>query len=151
MAQLGESVETIEELQSGGQAIRRILVVDDNHVNQLVATKMLEALGYACETVDSGQECMAALSQEDYTLVFMDVEMPGLTGPEVTEQIRAKKGRNSAVPIIGLTAATSAADNRRCLNSGMNTVVTKPFRREDIAKVLARYLPRGASQEDKAR
>jgi two-component system sensor histidine kinase/response regulator len=142
------------------QALRRgrVLVVEDNIVNQKVAVKMLEREGYRVDVAANGLEAVEAVAQFPYMLVFMDCQMPEMDGYEATREIRrreamgkrpeAHQGAESSgfaspasrhVPIIAMTANALCGDRERCLKAGMDDYVAKPVRREDLEGVLARW------------
>jgi len=124
-------------------AAPRVLLVDDNPINQLVAREMLASLGVDVDTAADGEEALARLALGAYALVFMDVMMPRLDGLEATRQWRRHEERARArrVPIVALTANAMAADRERCLAAGMDDYLAKPVRREQLAQMLARWLP----------
>jgi len=125
----------------------RILVAEDNAVNQHVAKGMLEWLGHRVDIVENGREALAALELADYDLVLMDVHMPVMDGYEAARCIRARDGsscRNAAVPVIALTANALSGDREACLVAGMTDYLSKPITRESLAEVLARNLGRPA-------
>ena len=119
----------------------RVLLVDDNAINQLVAREMLLSLGVQVDTANDGADALVRLAAADYALVFMDVMMPVLDGLAATRQWRAREqaeGRQR-VPIVALTANAMAADRERCLADGMDDFLAKPVQREQFAAVLARW------------
>ena len=120
----------------------RILLVEDNKVNQKVALGMLGKLGYRAECADVGTDALRLLAQKDYDLVFMDVQMPGMGGLEVTERLRAGDAgdRNRGVAIIAMTAHATRQDRRACLDSGMNDYVAKPISSQRIEEAMTRVL-----------
>ncbi|OQW66378.1 MAG: hypothetical protein BVN29_07945 [Nitrospira sp. ST-bin5] len=118
----------------------RLLVVDDNLVNQKVAVKMLEKLGYRVDVAGNGNEGLAALSRHAYTLVFMDCQMPELDGFETTRMIRAHEQPGTHLPIIAMTANAMEGDREHCLSSGMDDFVSKPVKSQDLHRVLTQWL-----------
>jgi CheY-like chemotaxis protein len=125
----------------------RILVAEDNAVNQHVAESMLEWLGHRVDLVGNGREALVALEQADYDLVLMDVHMPVMDGYEAMRCIRARDAstcRNAAVPVIALTANALSGDREACLAAGMTDYLSKPITREGLAEALARNLGRQA-------
>jgi CheY-like chemotaxis protein len=119
-----------------------VLIAEDNAVNQLVITKMLERLGCRVETVVNGVEAVAAVRRTPYHIVFMDVQMPDLDGLEATAAIRAlPMAERRSVWIIALTASAFDEDVRRCRDAGMNDFVAKPVRPADLDACLARVPP----------
>jgi len=114
----------------------RVLVVEDNVVNQKVALRVLANLGINAQLAEDGAEAVARLKSEPFDLVFMDCQMPVMDGYEATAGIRAF----SQVPIIAMTAHALAGDRERCLLSGMDDYITKPIKREVVAAALERWL-----------
>lgn len=120
----------------------RILIVDDNATNRMVATKIIEKLGYHADTVESGHEALRALEADDYHLVFMDCQMPELDGLQATRMIRqgTPSLRNQSVIVVAMTAHAMKGDRELCLEAGMNDYLTKPVRPLEVATVLSRWL-----------
>jgi two-component system, sensor histidine kinase and response regulator len=111
----------------------RILVVDDNAVNQCLAVLLVEKQGHSVATARTGREALAVLAWEPFDLVLMDVQMPDIDGFEATRAIRAEESRTGKhLPIIAMTAHTMPGDRDRCLAAGMDGYVTKPFRMQDL-------------------
>ena len=129
---------------SPGAHAARVLVAEDNPVNQKVARMLLERCGCAVDVVDNGDLAVAALTARDYDLVLMDCQMPVLDGFEATRRIRALPSPANAVVVVALTANALVGDRERCLAAGMNDYLPKPVRREALAELLARYLPESA-------
>jgi CheY-like chemotaxis protein len=123
--------------------VPRVLVVDDNPINQLVAREMLLSLGVEVETAEHGADALARLERSSYALVFMDVMMPVLDGLATTRAWRELEGRTGRrrLPVVALTANAMASDRERCLEAGMDDYLAKPVRREQLAQMLARWLP----------
>jgi signal transduction histidine kinase/CheY-like chemotaxis protein len=113
---------------------RRILVAEDNVVNQKVAARMLEKLGYTCEVVSDGQQALAESAGPQYDAILMDCQMPEMDGYEATRRIRQRDGAN--VPIIAMTANALAGDRERCLAAGMDDYLAKPVQLKDLAEKL---------------
>ena len=126
------------------QSKRRVLVVDDNVVNQKVTLRQLEKLGFHGDAVGSGIEALDALGRIAYDLVLMDCQMPEMDGYEATAEVRRREGDARRTPIVALTAAASDSDRTRCLDSGMDDFVTKPVRETELADALQRWMPRCA-------
>ena len=120
----------------------RILVADDNQVNQLVAKRILERFGYAADFVSNGIEALAAVERQAYDVVFMDVQMPEMNGHEATERIRATLPADRQPWVIALTAGTLEGDREICLQHGMNDFLSKPIRFSDLEQSLKRVPPR---------
>ncbi|HWE55076.1 MAG TPA: response regulator [Acidimicrobiales bacterium] len=118
-----------------------ILLVEDNRMNQLVATKVLEKLGHRFDIANDGEEAVAAVAAKPYDLVLMDCEMPHMDGFEATGIIRRSESPDRHLPIIAMTAAAMEGDRDRCLAAGMDDYLTKPIRIDILAETIARWLP----------
>jgi signal transduction histidine kinase/FixJ family two-component response regulator len=130
---------------------RRILVVEDNLVNQEVARGLLEGLGHRCDIVPGGEEALAALHRQRYEAVLMDCQMPGMDGFSATRAIRELEAGGvlapPRIPIIAVTAHALAGDRERCLDAGMDDYLSKPFTLESLAAALQGILDRGQRAE----
>ncbi len=120
----------------------RVLVAEDNPVNQTVTVRMLERLGFAADVVGTGQEAAAAARRQVYDAILMDGQMPGMDGYEATARIREFEGPVRHTPVIALTASAMRADRERCLAAGMDDYVAKPMSPEQLEVVLARWVPK---------
>jgi PAS domain S-box-containing protein len=118
----------------------RILVAEDNAINQLVITHELAALGYEVVAVNNGVEALETLEQQAFDLVLMDCQMPEIDGYEASRRIRASPGEIRRIPIVALTAHALKEDLERCLAAGMNDTITKPFREDVLRQKLERWL-----------
>jgi CheY-like chemotaxis protein len=115
----------------------RILLAEDNQVNQRLATRLLEKRGHEVIVVENGQEALAALEQSSFDLVLMDVQMPLVDGIEATLAIRAKEtGTSFHQRVIALTAYAMKGDQERCLAAGMDGYLSKPIRPQDLDVLL---------------
>ena len=133
-----------DELPSKG----RILVVEDNPVNQLVATGLLRALGYRTTTADDGLAAIEAARAGEFDAILMDVQMPRMDGYTATREIRTHEtGRR--LPIIAMTAAAVEGERERCLDAGMDDYLTKPVDAARLAETLDRWVAPGASYADR--
>jgi CheY-like chemotaxis protein len=127
----------------------RILLAEDNQVNQRLATRMLEKRGHVVEVAGNGKEAMQALERRSYDLVLMDVQMPEMDGMEATSRIRAKErlsgGRQR---VVALTAHAMKGDEEKCLAAGMDGYLTKPIRPEELDQLLEKCMEKAAVQND---
>jgi PAS domain S-box-containing protein len=126
----------------------RILVAEDNPVNQLVAVRILEKLGYRADVAANGSEAVDALMRIDYAAVLMDCQMPEMDGFEATREIRRRQGGLRRTPVIAMTAAAAREDRERCVEADMDDYVSKPVRTEELGRVLAEWLPADAPPDD---
>jgi CheY-like chemotaxis protein len=115
----------------------RILVVEDNQVNQLLATVLLSKAGHRIDIAANGLEALDAVSSRPYDLILMDVQMPEMDGVEATKRIRAMAGAARAIPIIAMTANAMKGDRERLLAVGMNDYVSKPIDKEQLFLSIA--------------
>jgi CheY-like chemotaxis protein len=123
----------------------RILVAEDNSVNQKVIISMLKSLGYRADLAASGIEVLEALGRQPYDLIFMDVQMPVMDGLEATRKIRSRfsqfgpKSKKLEPIIIALTAHALKGDKERCIEAGMNDYISKPVKLGDLRAIIEFY------------
>ena len=137
---------TLTQLSHGRDDSRTILLVEDNPINQAVATKMLEKAGHRVTVAGNGQEAIEVMEGCEFDLILMDVQMPVMGGIEATQAIRAREARRSwalagqwkSLPIIAMTAHAMAGDRQRCIEAGMDDYVTKPIKPADLFAAIAR-------------
>jgi CheY-like chemotaxis protein len=136
---------SIQEFRNGQF---RILVAEDNPVNQLLMGEILKNLGYRHEIVANGREALDALRLGDYDLVFMDCQMPDMDGFVATALLRDPSSpvRDHAIPVIALTANAYREDRERCLGVGMDDHLPKPVQPEELVAMLDRWLQRPRRQ-----
>jgi CheY-like chemotaxis protein len=127
-----------QDMNSQSKANLRILLAEDNAVNQMVALRMLERLGYQADTAANGKEVLAALKSRSYDIVLMDVQMPEMDGLEAARLIRSEKVDRPY--IIAMTAHAMKGDREVCLEAGMNDYVSKPVRMEELRAAILRSL-----------
>ncbi|MFF2318351.1 response regulator [Arthrobacter sp. NPDC058097] len=124
-----------------GPSRGRILVVEDNEVNQLVARATVSRLGYAVDVVSNGAEALSATADFRYAAVLMDCHMPVMDGFEATRRIRQRDGRHPRQPIIAMTAGALDGDRERCLAAGMDDYLAKPVDAAALQATLIRWVP----------
>jgi len=120
----------------------RILMVEDNAVNQVVAARLLEKLGCRVDVAANGREAVEMVGLLPYDAIFMDCQMPEMDGFEATQEIRRREGASVHCPIIAMTANAMQGDRERCLDAGMDDYVSKPIRKTDLIEALERRLPK---------
>jgi two-component system sensor histidine kinase/response regulator len=141
-----------ESQRSAGFSGARVLLAEDNEINQQIAVEILRAEGIEVTVVENGRQAVELLSREgeDYHIVLMDIQMPEMDGYEATRQLRANP-RFAALPIIAMTAHALAEERQKAMDAGMTDHVTKPIRPEALFETLRRYAGRGAGAEPIAR
>ena len=131
----------------------RLLLVEDNPVNQKVTLRLLQRFGYEAEVAENGQRALELHEKGGFSAVLMDCQMPVMDGFEATRQIRLREARelsDERIPIIALTANAMSEDRQRVLDAGMDDYLPKPVRAEELAKALVRWCRRDASACDAA-
>ncbi|MDD2850706.1 MAG: response regulator [Desulfuromonadaceae bacterium] len=136
-------IVTRHTVAEAGKRSSRILLAEDNAINQKVAQSILNKLGYKADIVSNGQEAVRALELIHYDLVLMDCLMPYMDGYEATVMIREPLSKviNHAVPIIAMTGNAMKGDREKCLKTGMDDYLAKPVRKEELAGMLQKWLP----------
>ena len=117
----------------------RILIAEDNLMNQKLALQVLKRLGYSAQLAENGQQALDLLQEEEFDLVLMDIQMPVMDGYTTTRHIRNTLKKN--VPIIAMTAHALASEREQCLQAGMNDFMPKPFQIEELQRILRKYTP----------
>jgi PAS domain S-box-containing protein len=119
----------------------QVLVAEDNRVNQLVATRILEKLGHQVTVVDNGREALAAIQAGKFDVIAMDVQMPEMDGLDATIAIRAmEKTTGTHIPIVAMTAHAMKGDRERCLAAGMDAYTSKPIRMRELERAIAEVI-----------
>jgi CheY-like chemotaxis protein len=123
-----------------------VLLCDDNAINQKVAVRLLQQMGYKPDIAGNGIEALAALERQQYDLIFMDVQMPEMDGMEATKAIRERQNDPGNYPhyksniiIVAMTANAMTGDREKCIAGGMDDYLSKPVRPEDVRKVIERW------------
>jgi two-component system, sensor histidine kinase len=142
--QPGESPESRPSEARGLKNKTRLLLVEDNIINQKVAAAMLSKLDFSVDTATNGIEALEALKTNDYALVIMDLQMPVMGGLEAVKAIRNPETGigNPDIPVVAMTANATQEDKDECLNAGMNAFITKPVMMQDLQDVLKKWVPR---------
>ncbi len=120
----------------------KILLVEDDHVNQTLAMNQLEYLGYQAEAVDGGGAALQALGRSDYDIILMDCQMPLMDGYQTTASLRQREGHSKHTPTIAMTANAMDGDREKCLDAGMDDYITKPVDLNVLAAKLRQWLSR---------
>jgi two-component system, sensor histidine kinase and response regulator len=141
LTSLGAPLDMMLSANSDGT---RVLLVEDNEINQLVAQEILRDAGYIVEVAENGRIAVDMVQQRDWDVVLMDMQMPVMDGLEATQCIR-KLANRASLPIIAMTANAMQRDRERCLAAGMNDFVTKPVDPEELFKVLMKWAQRPQS------
>jgi len=129
----------------------RVLLVEDNLVNQRLAMRLLEKRGHSVVVASNGGEALTAFDNEDFDLLLMDLQMPEMDGFEATTAIRMKeKGSTNHLPIVALTAHAMKGDREKCLAGGMDGYLTKPIRPQELDELLESYLARRTGETKQA-
>jgi len=135
--QVPESLAIAEPVTDQPQL--RILLAEDNLINQKVATRLLKTIGYNIDTAINGQEVMRLLSTNTYDLIFMDCQMPILDGYATTKEIRSREGNRRHTIIVAMTANAMKEDRDKCLACGMDDYLSKPFSKKQIIDILEKW------------
>ena len=135
------TVPRIDERMSGRMPLR-LLLTDDNPINQKVALRLLKQMGYSADVAGNGREAVAAFERKLYDIIFMDVQMPELDGVEATRRIRElEQSRTGVGPvvIVAMTANAMLGDREKCLAAGMNDYLSKPVKPEALQETIQRW------------
>ena len=139
--QKDEGESTLAMMTAGIGNGLKVMVVEDNKVNQMIVQRLLQAAEADTAMADCGEDSLELVHDYQPDLILMDVQMPGMDGFETTAALRAQGGRLVDLPIIALTANAMQGDRERCLAAGMSDYLSKPIRREELFATLARYHP----------
>ena len=146
------NIQDLQKIDSGGQESDRnksaevegaeVLIVEDNKINQIVLSKMLEKYKFNISIANDGSEAVTYIKRKKYDLIFMDCQMPNLDGYEATNIIREVESSNNQArtPVVALTANAIKGDDQVCFDAGMDDYMTKPVKAEDIDKAITRWL-----------
>jgi CheY-like chemotaxis protein len=143
-----ETIRFRQPAKKRATAGRRILIAEDNDINQIVTTKVLASVGYECDVAENGKAALDALAQADYDLILMDCQMPEMDGFEATRKYREREAatavQDKPVPIIALTANAMGGDRERCLEAGMTDYLSKPIDPLKLIDLIEHYLEEAA-------
>ncbi len=121
----------------------RLLVAEDNLINRKVIAHMLEKIGVGCDIAKDGAEALKAVKRNSYNMILMDMQMPIMDGMEATKKIRELESPRNSIPIVALTASVLMEDHEKCRAVGMDDVISKPFNKDDIVRVIKKFLVNG--------
>lgn len=116
---------------------KKVLVVEDNLINQELLSEILIRLDYAVDVADNGKIAVERVEKEKYDLILMDLQMPEMDGIEAAQHIREK---NKDVPIIAITASLLHSDHNKCSEAGMNGYLTKPYTFDQVKEIVSKYI-----------
>ncbi len=128
----------------------RVLIAEDNPVNQMLARRMVEKLGYTTTVVPHGRAAVEIIQRESFDLVLMDCHMPELDGYGATREIRGLEKPGQRIPIIALTANVITGERENCLNAGMDDYLSKPVKADELAAMIDRWLAKKADEQPTA-
>lgn len=136
-----------EEAEEDAKAGLKVLLVEDNRVNQLVATAMLKLDGHTIEVAENGLEAISAVLRNRYDIIFMDMQMPQMDGLDATREIRLLDGPVAKTPIVAMTANAMVEDRRRCMEAGMDDFLSKPIDHQRLSDAIAKWTSGDAPAE----
>jgi PAS domain S-box-containing protein len=139
---------TSASIQASERSLR-VLLAEDNPVNQMLATRVLEKLGHKVQVVNNGRDALARAKAEEFDVILMDVQMPEMDGLEATTAIRdAEAGTGKHVPIVAMTAHAMKGDREKCLSAGMDGYLSKPIRIDELKQAIEKTRNTGRSDEE---
>lgn len=124
----------------------RILLVEDNEINKMIALEMLGETGVEIDVAVNGADAIAQVQLQQYELILMDIQMPIMDGYEATRKIRNLGRTFRSIPIIAMTAHALAGDSSKSLEAGMDYYISKPFEPDDLIAVIARFIEQRSQQ-----
>ena len=142
------SIITRHVLAETERGINCILLAEDNPINQKLALRLLQKVGYSVDIVETGQQAIDAVQKKQYQLVLMDVQMPDMDGLDATQHIRALSGEVAKIPIVAMTAHAMSDDREKCLQAGMNDYLSKPLNVDEMLKMVKKYIAQSRQEEN---
>ena len=128
----------------------RILLAEDNPVNERIARRLLERMGHEVESAKDGIEAVSKAGNNEFDVVLMDCHMPRMDGLQATRTIRAMGPKGKALPVVALTASVMEEDKERCKRVGMDDFLSKPLVRSELERVLGELQERGLKRQEAA-
>ncbi len=139
-----------EDCASSDEVATRILLVEDDSINRMVATAALESMNVDVTVAENGQEGVDAFMAAEFDIVLMDCQMPIMDGYEATGRIRTFEGGGGHTPVVALTANALMGDREKCLTAGMDDYLTKPLKFDDLKRVIDQWTRGKAGQRTQA-
>ena len=129
--------------------MKKILLVEDNHINQMVASQMMEKLGHNVSCANDGAQALDKLEKEEFDLIFMDCQMPVMDGYQAAGKIkeRRQEGSMKDTPVIAFTAHAMQGDKQKCIDAGMDGYISKPVDEDQLKSVIAQWTGAGQGGE----
>ena len=135
-------VPSLRQAHQAPQHRLRILLAEDNAINQRLALRLLEKCGHQVAVTTNGREALAALDNGNFDVVLMDIQMPEMDGFEATAAIRSKERIvGTHLPIIAMTAHAMTGDRERCIGAGMDGYIAKPIRPQELFQAISSFAP----------
>ncbi len=143
---MAEAADSKEQQDAKGLKNLKLLLAEDNVINQRVARFIVEKLGHQLDIAENGEVAVEKFRQNDYDIIFMDIQMPvmdGLTATETIRQLEKESGTTKKIPIVAMTANTMKGDKEKFLKAGMNDYIGKPFKSDELSRVICRIAVAG--------
>ena len=131
--------KSADNVEPAFQSLRKVLLADDNVINQLVGKEALERLGCDVTVVKNGKTALNALQSDSFEMIFMDCQMPVMDGYEATRLLRSHENASNRIPVIALTANALAGDRENCMAAGMDDYLPKPFGLTELQEIINKW------------
>lgn len=131
--------------------VYRILVAEDNPVNRLVTTELLQQLGHQVTNVENGAEALEVVARESFDLILLDCQMPVMDGYETARCLRRGQGGHQRIPVVAVTAHAAIGEREKCLGAGMDDYLTKPFSKEELGEMIDHWMVNSRSWAEEIR